>query len=40
MTTRYDDPTFTQMLCWGVFGVILVVLLLYSLVAAVSYAFS
>jgi len=40
MTARYDDPTLTQMLCWGIFAVFLVVLLIYSLVVALSYAFS
>jgi hypothetical protein len=38
LSTRYDDPTLTQMLSWGIFAVILVALLLYAFVAAVVYA--
>jgi len=38
LNTRYDDPTSTQMLSWGILAVILVALLVYALVAAVASA--
>jgi hypothetical protein len=38
LNTRYDEPTLTQMLSWGIFAVILVALLVYALVAAVASA--
>ena len=40
LNSRYDDPTLTQMLSWGVFAVILVALLAYTFVAVVAYALS
>jgi hypothetical protein len=38
LNTRYDEPTLTQMLSWGIFAVILVAVLVYALVAAVASA--
>ncbi len=37
MTTRYDDPTFTQMLSWGIIAAFLVVLLVYLFLSGVQY---
>ena len=37
MTTRYDDPTLTQMLSWGIIAAFVVVLLAYLFLSGVQY---
>jgi hypothetical protein len=37
MATRYDDPTLTQMLSWGIVAAVVVVLLLYLFLSGVQY---
>jgi hypothetical protein len=38
LTTRYDDPTATQLLSWGAIAVFLLVLLAYLFLSLVQYA--
>jgi len=37
VTTRYDDPTLTQMLSWGIVAAVVVVVLLYLFLSGVQY---
>jgi hypothetical protein len=37
VTTRYDDPTLTQMLSWGLIAAVAVVLLAYLFLSGVQY---